>query len=320
MSLVAIQRAIGAVKHAKASEIDTDIVVVNDNPKDKKFGNEIQKFCAKNSLKLIKNPKNYGFVRAVNEAAKQFKDYHAVTIVNSDTMCDEEALSCLIFDLFDDDDIGSATALSNNADSFSFGAECENADEFIQFCKTNQLPRKTYNLPTAIGHFAAFRVDAIKRDYFFDMEFGKGYGEENELSCHLTQNGFKHIYSANSKVFHYGGKSFGSDLKVELIEANLKKVNALYPWYSNYVDACLSEGVFHYDTAEILLKKQHDNNQVSELLFVFNRIGGGPDEYVDRFAYKFGSEKNISFLEIRENYALLFKLAARPILIGRSRS
>ena len=83
------------------------------------------------------------------------------------------------------------------------------------FKKVNKLGWKQskYDVLTCLGHFFLINNSSVQRNYFFDEDFGLGYGEETELSLHISKAGGFHQFNMSNSCYHYGSLSFGHKKK-----------------------------------------------------------------------------------------------------------
>ncbi|PAF18640.1 glycosyl transferase family 2 [Terribacillus saccharophilus] len=179
---------------------------------------------------------NMGFVKTVNKGIKHTK--HDIIILNSDTVVTDYWIDKLKVAAYSNSKVGSVTTLTNNGTIASVP----------MFNKDNNLPKgysieefsilidkvskKLYPvIPTAVGHAMFIKRAVINKIGLFDeVNFGKGYGEEEDYSARLIEKGYINILADDTFIYHHGSTSFKSDKK-ELIRKNkriLKKKHKLH--------------------------------------------------------------------------------------------
>lgn len=217
---------------------DARIVVIDDASPCGKFsdfiGNELSQ--AKN-LEIRRVEENLGFVRSCNLGMSLFPE-DDIILLNSDTVVTFRWVAKLQEAAYSSPHIGTVTPLTNN------GTICS----VPRFLVSNDLPdgisvddmnsvvesvsrKERIVLPTCIGFCVFFKRDMLKRVGLFREDlFGKGYGEENDLSCRSQKAGFLDIVDDQTFVFHEGGRSFREQTSL-LQEENLKTLAKLHPGY-----------------------------------------------------------------------------------------
>lgn len=124
------------------------------------------------------------------------------------------ALFWLRMGLYGGDDIGAAGAFNNypgNDQSVEF--DYENIDEFVRKASLENIPRKEFLLERIwISGFALLaRGDLIRKLGGFDLSFGAGYFEDNDLCVQMEMEGYRIVACSNSAIYHYGSTSFGKN-------------------------------------------------------------------------------------------------------------
>ena len=185
---------------------------------------------------VLRNDENLGFTRTVNRGFE-----HAdgdVVILNSDTEVGPRWLERLRMAAYAADDIGSATAVSDNAGAFTVPTPGEYAP--VPPYLTSEEAARVVGVgpwvlpetPTANGFCAYIRRDMLDEVGLFDAEaFPRGYGEENDLSMRAVARGWRHVVAGTVFVRHTRSASFG-DEKHELMRHGRRMIDERHPDYS----------------------------------------------------------------------------------------
>jgi len=194
------------------------------------------------SVRLAENPQNLGFVLTVNAGmahALQQPDSIGALLLNSDTIVAADWVDRMVAHL--DADVGSVTALSNNATICSYPQLGANAlPEGMDAAALDHLTRSTnagvaVDVPTGVGFCMLISRTALEKAGLFDAEaFGKGYGEENDFCMRSGRLGFRHRLAMDVFVEHVGEVSFADDSKPGKIIAQ-RIIDERYPDYGSQV-------------------------------------------------------------------------------------
>jgi GT2 family glycosyltransferase/glycosyltransferase involved in cell wall biosynthesis len=187
---------------------------------------------------LIRNTKNVGFVKNCNIAFRESDGSNDVVILNSDTIVTPNWLEKLIDAACSCTYVATVTPLTNNGTVCSIPNWLEineipkgqTIDSFANLIEKISL-RKYPRIPTAVGFCTYIKREVLNKvGYFDEVNFIKGYGEENDFSCRASKLGYFHIIDDSTFVYHAGSKSFKSE-KQKLIEENSKVLAKLHPNY-----------------------------------------------------------------------------------------
>jgi GT2 family glycosyltransferase len=244
--IVPIYNAYDAVKNCLLSlekHNSGNVILINDASTDVRIDKLTQQFSLKNDWKLIIHDRNKGFVKTANEGLKLTRGNSI--LLNSDTIVSKHWLDAFKELCKNNKDVGTATALSNNAEICSIP----------KFLTNNNLPKDinrlseilfnhyspTYpSIPTAVGFCMLISQKAKKKVGFFDeKQFGHGYGEENDYSLRVVKAGLKNIVCDNAYVAHIGNESF-SDFGIKPNEETMQRLLEKHPKYleliQNYIN------------------------------------------------------------------------------------
>lgn len=191
-------------------------------------------------VRLVRNPQNIGYTKSVNRAISLCPG-RDVILLNSDTMVSPGWLDKLQAHAHSDPAIGTVTPVSNNAGEFSVPKANENpippglshADiaRIVEDCGQG----KTFDVPTGNGFCLYIRAKLIEGIGLFDeINFPRGYGEENDFCMRAYYAGFRNIVALDTWIWHAGHSSFGNS-RAALELAGLEKLRALYPDYFSLI-------------------------------------------------------------------------------------
>ncbi len=220
---------------------NVDLLFVDDRGADRRFMNLLQGVDLNHRAVVLAMPANSGFVGACN-AAFDACDSRDVILVNSDVVVSTEWYERLSAAACSSNIVATATALTNhgtllsvpeiNQPSPTLHGQQLLADHAERVARDSLRLRPT--IPTAIGHCCYIKRSALNVVGGFSVDFGKGYGEEVDLSQRMISAGFRHVCADDVFVFHRGGGSFGDD-KSELQETNDRIISARYRYYDKWV-------------------------------------------------------------------------------------
>ncbi len=221
----------------KIKEFSTDnlnkIIIVIDHGPDEQLINEIkERYSSDKDIIIIENDKNYGFVHACNVGMEFSKN--DVVILNSDTIPTKFWLRNLQKGIYSDENIMTASPLSNNIGDLSIPSIKEN--QIIDENQVAEILNKFVAQDRIEVHSSHGFCMYIKRKCldqigkFNEKEFGSGYGEENEFCLRVREENYKNILVGNSFVKHLGTKSFTNEIKLKLKKKNSDILKKRYPF------------------------------------------------------------------------------------------
>ncbi len=220
----------------------TKIILVDDCSPEGEFKNHIPRLLRlRGNIKLVRNPKNLGFVGSCNLGMK-LAGSDDVVLLNSDTIVTPRWLNKLQAAAYSRKNIGTVTPLTNNGTIASFPTFCQDNElpkdyslnQFAELVESVSV-RQYIELPTAVGFCMYIKRALLDVVGLFDEQaFGKGYGEENDLSLRGQAAGFVDVLDDATYVFHKGSLSFKED-KIELCKTNTETLVKRYPDYMERV-------------------------------------------------------------------------------------
>ncbi|NHO19583.1 glycosyltransferase [Acetobacter oeni] len=168
-------------------------------------------------LLLLERPKNLGFLRNCNEAARVASGKY-LHFLNNDTEVLPGAFDALVRRLESDP----ATGLTGSKLLFADGKLQEaggivwNDAAGMNFGRNDSEPdRAAYNWPRDADYISGASI-AIPRTLFyslngFDEIFAPAYYEDTDLAFRVREAGYRVVYEPASVVIHYEGLSHGTD-------------------------------------------------------------------------------------------------------------
>lgn len=221
----------------------TEVLLINDCSPDKKIKPLLERYKGIDNLLIYNNEENMGYTRNINKAIKLSKGKDIV-LLNSDTIVTKRWLESLKEGAYENDVIGTVTAMSDNAGAFSFprndlGNKVK-PDQIMYDNYAELLTRYTSNhsfieVPTGSGFCLYIKGKLLDNIGLFDeVSFPRGYGEENDFCLRAIDAGWKNIISTKSFVFHVRTASFKEEKK-DLIKSAGKKILEKYPNYTKLI-------------------------------------------------------------------------------------
>jgi glycosyltransferase involved in cell wall biosynthesis/GT2 family glycosyltransferase len=195
-----------------------------------------------NNIELICNEQNAGYTKTCNKGISLAAPYDVV-LLNGDTIVTPRWLESLRIAAYSTAEIGTATAMSDNAGAFSMpipnqqnkkpdGIDYPDYARLMrQFCGGCEVP----NVPTGNGFCMFIKRALINQIGYFDaVAFPRGYGEENDFCMRALNAGWRNVIAPAAFVFHHRQASFGTE-KEQLLAAGMKVIKKRYPDYTQRV-------------------------------------------------------------------------------------
>jgi GT2 family glycosyltransferase/glycosyltransferase involved in cell wall biosynthesis len=222
------------------------LILIDDASTDPRVRSFLTAFSGANPEALITaNRENLGFVGTVSRALAQSSN--DAVVLNSDTVVTEGWLAGMLDCANSSERIGIVCPLSDNATLLTVpGARHYLArgllrpDQAADIIRTNSN-RLYPRLPTAVGFCMLLRRSMLERIGPLDPAFGRGYGEENDLSMRARAAGFDIACADDVFVAHAGSASFGTETSA-LKARNERLLNRRWPGYEPDVRAFLENG------------------------------------------------------------------------------
>lgn len=296
------------------TDIKYNLYLINDCSPDKRIKellnniSEQKKPFNMESLCIIENEKNLGFIKTVNKAINLSKNH--VVLLNTDTEVPQNWLSRLILPILKDKKIASVTPFANSATICSFP----------NFCKDNNLPEdislqdldiifynygghRIIDIPTGVGFCMAMNRECLSKIGELDIIYGKGYGEENDWCRRAVKYGYKNVMITNLFIYHKHGVSFAEQIdksKQDRMNENLKILTKRYPDYIRLVDEFIIKDPAKNirDFLYYIYLENKGLDKKDGILFINNSCGGGTKIYQDNLINKWERDKRIYLIEL----------------------
>lgn len=263
------------------------LILVDDKSPDEKVKDYLEKYAAAHeTVVLLRNETNMGFVRSVNRALEIAE--HHVALVNTDVEVPDEWLERLMLPILTGEKVATSTPFTTCGTLCSFPVFCEDNSIFegMPVWKVDDAFRKIKpqypEMPTGIGFCMGMNLQAIREIGYLDAEtFGKGYGEENDWCQRAVKAGYKNVHVDNLFVYHKHGGSFPSEEKLRLLEHNLAELSKKHPDYlKDTAEYCRKDPM---RTVRLYVQMQLLNQKLDvPTIVAFNHnLGGGATEYLD---------------------------------------
>lgn len=238
-----------------------DILFIDDASTDPQVGILLRQICAEHpSWQFRQNDSNLGFVKTANIGLRATAG--DTVLLNSDTQVCTGWLDGLRYAAKHCPQLGSATPWSNNAEICSLPENLTNnkipanLDEMASCLQ--QRHQATYpELPTAVGFCMLITAEAKRRvGYFDETAFGKGYGEENDYSLRIVENGLRNVLCDNVYVAHLGNCSF-QELELKPDDSTMQRLLNKHPKYAAIIAEFIKANPLAALRAEIIDKIGH---------------------------------------------------------------
>jgi GT2 family glycosyltransferase/glycosyltransferase involved in cell wall biosynthesis len=234
---VAITRACIQSVLETRDPIRDSVVLINDCSPDPEMARMLGSLAAEAGVYLLDNASNLGFVGSVNRGLAFSRIGHAV-LLNSDTRVFQGAWDEMERLLLAEPDIGTITALSNNATIFTYPHLTLVAEGPIEDLSWAELAEaaleinagNVVDVPTGHGFCMTIRRCVLDSVGYLDPRFGRGYCEENDFCMRAADRGWRNVAACAVFVEHRESVSFQGD-RAALIRSNMSQLSTLYPDY-----------------------------------------------------------------------------------------
>jgi GT2 family glycosyltransferase len=213
------------------------LILINDCSPQPAMAPMLEQYRHRENVVLLTNEANLGFVKTVNRGFGIAQNADVI-LLNSDTVVHAGAFDELIRVAYTHADIGTVTAISNNATIFSYpSAQLRRAslpDVTWPELAAHALRENaglTVDVPTGHGFCMFIKGEVTRRIGVLDEGFGRGYGEENDFCARSAAFGYRHVAAGGVLVEHKESISFTNE-RASLLAQNLPRLNKLYPEYT----------------------------------------------------------------------------------------
>lgn len=235
-----VERCIESVlRHSGAH---TRLIVIDDASPDPAIGPLLARYHGRAGVEILRNDANRGFTATVNRGMALAAPADVV-LLNADTEVGPNWLTGLRRAAYSSGDIGTVTAVSDNAGAFS-------VPELEQYCpwpaawRFEQASHALWqhaglaypSMPTGNGFCLYIRRAALDAVGAFDeVAFAEGYGEENDFCQRAQASGFRDLVAGNVFVLHARSMSFGVERREALGRTGMLVLRERWPNYDGDV-------------------------------------------------------------------------------------
>jgi GT2 family glycosyltransferase len=172
---------------------------------------------------LVKNTENKGFGYACNQGVKVSAADNDIFFLNNDTMVMPNAVFWMRMGLYDSAKNGAAGCMSNFVSNGQVISEqFDKMEDYYTFSLRTNIPEeKALEQKFWLSGFAMLIArPVLDVTGLFDLRYGNGYYEDNDLGIRIQLAGYRTVLCHNSFIFHYGSKSFGVEESEQLMRIN----------------------------------------------------------------------------------------------------
>ena len=197
-------------------------IILVDNASDDETKNYLQGINKlwPRQMTLIRNEKNLGFVKAVNQGIAASSAAY-VCLLNNDTLVTKNWLKEMIAIAESADDIGIVNPSSNNLGQKPAGGEP--LELYAE--KMSKESGQSIELGAAVGFCMLIKRKVIEKIGAFDEIYGMGNFEDTDFSRRAVKAGYRCVRACGAYVHHRENTSFN---KVKTFEDDFKRNREIY--------------------------------------------------------------------------------------------
>ncbi|MBO4221547.1 glycosyltransferase [Bradyrhizobium neotropicale] len=214
------------------------ILAVDDASPEVELRRYLQELAAADTIDLVVNAVNLGFVGAINRALEEVPTGDVV-LLNSDTVAAPGFVDRLAAVARSAPDIGTVTPLSNNGDIFSFPMpnDVNPMPSYEQILEIDRIAGiadtgDAIDVPSGIGFCLYITRPCLDAIGGLSETFERGYLEDVDLCLRARAKGFRNVCAPSVYVGHHGSKSFQHE-KRSLVLRNLGVLDQRFPNHRN---------------------------------------------------------------------------------------
>jgi len=226
---------------ASSGRTPFETVVIDDATPDPAIAAKLRELAARGLITLLVNDRNRGFVATVNRGMALHPE-RDVVLLNADTEVFGDWVDRLMTATAGAERIGTATPWSNAATILSYPRGFISNQLLLEIGPAgldrlaSRLAPTEIDIPTGVGFCLYIRRPCLAEVGLFDeVNFGRGYGEENDFCRRAASLGWRHIAATNVYVHHYEGRSFGAE-KARRVDAAIATLERMYPGYKALIN------------------------------------------------------------------------------------
>lgn len=173
-----------------------------------------------NHILLIRNVKNLGFVKAVNQGIAA-SDAERICLLNNDTLVTKDWLREMLQVADSEKDIGIVNPSSNN-----LGQRPSNGEPISLYAeKLKEQSGKFLETGASIGFCMLIKREVIDKIGVFDEIYGMGNFEDTDFSRRAIREGYRCVRACGAYVYHRENSSFN---KIRTFEEDFKRNREIY--------------------------------------------------------------------------------------------
>ncbi len=268
------------------NKVNHQIILINDASPESKMFDLLNSFASKfPNVLLIHNDENLGFIKTVNKGMLLSGETDVI-LLNSDTEVTHGWIDKIYKQAYSSTSIGTVTPFSNNAticnypdlDGWVELPQDETVETMDKACEKAN-PGSSIEIPTAVGFCMFIKRICLNEIGLFDaINFGKGYGEENDFCMRATQKGWKHILAGDVFVYHKGEVSFNKKAQASKnVAASIMR--RIHPGYEQSVADHVTKNEAKSLRLAITFARYQLSKRPIYLMFT-NETGGGTEIHV----------------------------------------
>ncbi|MGH8040966.1 MAG: glycosyltransferase family 2 protein [Rudaea sp.] len=239
-----VQRCIAAL--LRYTPAPRRLILIDDASTDPACTDVLAAYAGNVDIDIRCNPHNLGYTATCNLGIALAGDSDVV-LLNSDTQVGPRWLERLRLTAYADGDIGTVTAVSDNAGAFTvpeLERDCPMPARWTlaqtQRALLQQCGGCLPEMPTGNGFCMYVKREVFDRIGVFDAQaFAAGYGEENDLCQRAERAGYRHVIAGDVLVQHARSASFGEARRLALGAQGMAVLRDRYPEYETKVGANL---------------------------------------------------------------------------------
>jgi len=257
------------------------VLLIDDASTDPRIDELMEMAANLEGVRALRNVDNLGFTATINRALRSCAG--DVVLLNSDTAVGPCWLEQLVGTAYCAADVGTVTAVSDNAGAFSVPG-IDGPNPLPPHLSIADVARLVYSqgsaevvpAPTGSGFCLYIKAAVIDDVGEFDaVAFPRGYGEENDFCMRAARSGWRNVVDGRTFVHHEREASFGQ-AKAALSAAGRAKLDELYPDYTQLAREFVSgEAIAAVREHTALLFGRAEAVIRPRLLFVIHDGGGG---------------------------------------------
>jgi GT2 family glycosyltransferase len=186
---------------------------------------------------LIQNKDNKGFGYGCNQGVKASSFDNDIFFLNNDTVVMPNAIFWMRMGLYDNDRNGAVGCMtSSNGTYQTISKRFNTLEEYYTCALKNNIPKKNaYEYVTRLSGFAMLiSRPVLDVTGLFDLRYGSGYYEDDDLGIRVLLAGYRNVLCRNSFIYHYGSRSFGRETTIKLSARNREIFKQKWGFDINY--------------------------------------------------------------------------------------